>query len=161
MARDTQDREDLLAEATALVERAELVIEGESEPVVAGFRRDGCLSLFFGSDPVYQFNTQSALRRAYVAGKLYKAEKGSLVALERRREGDVLFLVRHELDDGETQEFLLALKARLCRLREALAGRNYTVAGQTPPDCNVVGRLLDWLTARAGSTAIAVSAHAR
>ena len=41
MARRESDREDLLREATALVERAELTIEGFDEPIVVGFRRDG------------------------------------------------------------------------------------------------------------------------
>src|SRR5688572_5223634 len=106
MARESQDREDLLAEATALVERVELAIPGEREPVVAGFRRDGCLSLFFGADPVYQFNTSNMLRRAYVGGKLYKAEKGHLIALDRRRESGGVYLVRQPLDVRATADFL-------------------------------------------------------
>ena len=48
MARHEEDREDLLAEATALVERAELVVEGAAESVVIGFRRDGCASIYCG-----------------------------------------------------------------------------------------------------------------
>ena len=73
MARNQSDREDLLREATALVERAELRISGWSEPVVVGFRRGGGASLFFGGKEVYQFNAGGELRRAFVAGRLIKA----------------------------------------------------------------------------------------
>src|SRR5262245_38318908 len=72
MARQESDREDLLREATALVERAELKVAGEPEPVTVGFRRDGSLSVFFGSVAVYQFNTAGELRRAFADGLLYK-----------------------------------------------------------------------------------------
>ena len=47
MAQRETNREDLLREATALVERAEIRIPGESEPIVVGFRRDGSASFFF------------------------------------------------------------------------------------------------------------------
>ncbi|MEK6236256.1 MAG: hypothetical protein N2C14_16240, partial [Planctomycetales bacterium] len=64
MARREKDREDLIAEATALTERFEAVVEGEKEPVVIGFRPNGCGSVFFGPSPVYHFNSQNLLRRA-------------------------------------------------------------------------------------------------
>src|SRR5688572_26999220 len=68
MSRRESDREDLLREATALVERVELLVPGEGEPVVAGFRRDGSLSVFFGPEAVYQFNSAGELRRAFAGG---------------------------------------------------------------------------------------------
>ena len=52
MALHEQDREDLLSEATALVQRVELRVEGFAEPVIVGFRRGGEASVFFGADPV-------------------------------------------------------------------------------------------------------------
>src|SRR5258705_63721 len=61
MARQESDREDLLREATALVQRVELVVAGYDEPVVCGFRRGGSVSLVFGGEPVYQFNTANQL----------------------------------------------------------------------------------------------------
>src|SRR5437588_282047 len=85
MARETTDREDLLREATALVERAELAVADWPEPVVIGFRRDGAASIYFGGDPVYQFNARGELRRAFVADRLFKAEHGILAALDRQR----------------------------------------------------------------------------
>src|SRR5262245_12366974 len=105
MARQESDREDLLREATALVERAELKVAGESEPMTVGFRRDGSLSVFFGGDAVYQFNTAGELRRAFAGGLLYKAERGRLVELRRERSADEVALVRRELPDEESARF--------------------------------------------------------
>ena len=49
MAKEERDREDIFREATALVERVELSgIVGQAEPVVIGFRRNGCGSIYFG-----------------------------------------------------------------------------------------------------------------
>ena len=47
MARQESNREDLLREATALVERVELHVPAFEEPIVVGFRRDGCASFLF------------------------------------------------------------------------------------------------------------------
>lgn len=44
MARSEGPREDLLAEAVALVERVELSTDSSEVPVVIGFRKDGCAS---------------------------------------------------------------------------------------------------------------------
>ena len=87
MSRTEQDREDLLREATALIERVELRVSGWSESVVAGFRRGGQASFFFGADLVYQFNAALQLRRGFHNGQLIKAEDGRLErhhALHRR-----------------------------------------------------------------------------
>jgi hypothetical protein len=145
MARQESDREDLLREATALVERAELTISDCDEPAVVGFRRDGSASLFFGADPVYQLNSQGKLRRAYVAGKLIKAEAGKLASLDRRREADRVVLARHDLDENETADFVSEMIVRLSALRTSLAAGRFKVTGQVPADANVIGRIRDWL----------------
>jgi len=155
MARDEHDREDLLREATALIERAELALPGEAEHLVAGFRRDGGLSLFFGPDPVYQFNAARHLRRAFVAGTMFKAERGRLVALHRHRETDRVLLLRRELNDQETAAFLAAMAKRLERLRDALDVARYSVVGQVPADADVPGRIVAWLKQLAAPPAIA------
>src|SRR6476469_7343231 len=85
MSRQESDREDLLREATALVERIELRLPDQPESVVAGFRRDGSASFFFGQSPVYQFNSGRELRRAYRDGLLYKTDNGRLVEMRRER----------------------------------------------------------------------------
>src|SRR5690242_9938995 len=114
MTRSEHDREDLLREATALVERSELHIEGCDVPVVAGFRRNGSFSCyFFGGDPVYQFNTAGELRRAFVAGLLYKAEGAHLIVLHRERDASQTVLSRRTCDAAEEQALLAAAREHL------------------------------------------------
>jgi hypothetical protein len=145
MARQESDREDLLREATALVERAELQIPGESEPVTVGFRRDGSLSIFFGGDPVYQFNAASELRRAFADGLLYKGERSRLVALRRERTEHEVALVRRELSDDESAAFLAMAYQRLTQLRQALQSHNFKLVGQVPADGDAPARVCSWL----------------
>lgn len=148
MARDESNREDLLREATALVERIELVpINGVSEqnaPIVAGFRRDGALSAFFGEDPTYQFNASGELRRAYCAGLLFKAVNGRLVSLRRERTAIETQLVRHELTAAEQDDFVASMRVRLSELSALLKTDTYEVRRQVPPDADVLGRVRAW-----------------
>jgi hypothetical protein len=155
MARDEQPREDLLAEATALVPRARLRVADWPDPVVVGFRRDGGASFYFGDEPAFHFNSRGELRRAYAAGRLYKAERGQLVALDRRRTAGAVELVRHELSPGQRDAFLKDLQSRLERLRAALAAGSYALEGQVPEDADVAGRALQWLASCGASTSIA------
>jgi hypothetical protein len=158
MSRRESDREDLLREATALVQRMELNVAGLAEPIVVGFRRDGSASFFFGADQAYQFNTARELRRAYVDGLLYKAEKaerakkaetaehGRLIALRRERTESEVALIRSELTADETAAFLAAAENRLQRLQQALDSGSFILVGQVPAEANVVRLVLDWLT---------------
>ncbi|HWB12922.1 MAG TPA: hypothetical protein VG826_27100 [Pirellulales bacterium] len=145
MARDEHDREDLLAEATALVERAELRIAGESEPVVMGFRRDGSASAYFGAEPAFHFNGAGELRRAFDQGLLYKAERRRLVSLKRERVPGAVQLLRHELTDEETRLFFEELARRFTRLRSALAQGDWRLIGRVPASSDVVARIRHWL----------------
>jgi hypothetical protein len=117
MARHEAEREDLLAEARALVDRAEYQVPGQEDALVAGFRANGALSLFFGEDPALHWNSQGELRRAYAGGLLYKAEQGQLVALRRERSDQETALVRHLLSAEELQAFQETQRARLLQLR--------------------------------------------
>jgi len=155
MARQESDREDLLREATALVERAELMIPGEPEPVTVGFRRDSSLSIYFGGDPVYQFNTAGELRRAFADGLLYKAERGRLVQLSRERSETEVSLVRQELSDARTNAFLAAAQTRLAKLDESLAAGEFQTSGQVPAEGDVPARVRDWLRAHVGTLTVA------
>lgn len=145
MARQESDREDLLREATALVERAELAVAGEPEPVIVGFRRDGSPSIFIGGERVYQFNTSGELRRAFADGLLYKAERGRLISLRRERSEHEVALVRRDLTDHETVAFLTAALQRLAGLSEALQAHSFRLIGQVPADGDVPARVCEWL----------------
>jgi hypothetical protein len=161
MARNEADREDLLREATALVERIELTIAGFNEPIVCGFRRDGSASFYFGGDPVYQFNAAGQLRRAFVAGRLLKAERGRLIALRRQRSQQEIALVRDELA-AEAQAALLAdLGRRLERLEQTLQAGDYSVHGEVPPGGKIIGRVSEWLKNRPSAVEIAAVPNVR
>lgn len=159
MAREEEDREDLLREATALVERVELAVAGAAEHVVVGFRRDGQASVFFGADPALHFNSRNELRRAYVQGRLLKAERGRLVSLARQRAEKEVALVRHEFDAAETAALLDDVAARLRQLRGALEGAECSVVGQVPAEGDVVMRVRAWLASIEFPLAIAAVAR--
>ncbi len=161
MAKQESNREDLLREATALVERIELATGtgGGSRSVVLGFRSNGALSVYFSADLAYHFNSQGELRRAFVGGRLIKAEQGTLVALERvRREAEVQ-LLRQPLEKEQQASFMAVMQEELRWLRQFGAGGLLTVVGQVPADANVLGRTLDWVT-RHAEIQVAESPHA-
>ena len=155
MSREESDREDLLREATALVERVELRLSGSSESIVAGFRRNGSLSLFFGVDPVYQFNTLGELRRAYRGGRLVKADDSRLFELRRQRYAEQVLLLRSEFDAAKTAAFLNEMSAHLRRLHAALLVGEFEIVGQVPAESDVVARLLPLLASIAANPIIA------
>jgi hypothetical protein len=149
MARHEQDREDLLAEAKTLVERAGLRLalgsDSAVEEVVVGFRRDGSLAIYFAADRVYQFTSTGQLRRAYLGDLLYKADRGTLVSLRRVRAEHATELVSRQLDQTETAAFLAEMQAYLSELLRRLSTNNYELAGQVPMDIDVIGRVVTWL----------------
>jgi len=160
MARDEQPREDLLAEAKNLVERVSLrpgvgsILGAE---VVAGFRRDDSLAIFFGQQRVYQFTSSAALRRAFVDDLLYKARAGVLISMRRERTSDAVNLVSSPLDTRATNEFLAQMSGYLTGLQRVLEAGDYMLLGQVPVDGMVIERLLAWLVAHAGNILIASS----
>lgn len=162
MAREETDREDLLREATALVERIEFAPQDEpaAEHVVAGFRAESALSLFFGSDPVYQFNSAGQLRRAFAGDLLVKADRGRLVSMRRMRQHREVQLVRHELSEEEQAVFISDMHYRLRELLSQLDAGHLNIVGQVPPAADVLGRVREWLATHE-LIAIAHSPHVR
>lgn len=159
--RQERDREDLLAEATALVERIELSLPGVDQHVVVGFRANGAASVYFGQDAAYQFNSAGELRRAFVAGRLFKAENRRLVALHRQRSPGEVALVHHDLTPAETSELLAAVRGNLESVREALNTERFTIVGQVPGDADVTGRVKTWLEQLTLPPTIAARPHAQ
>ncbi len=155
MARQPEEREDLLREATAMVERAEFSVRAvpgrestrldQDASRVVGFRRDGSGSIFLGSDPVYQFNQEGHLRRAHCEGVLIKAEHGRLVQLTRDRTSVAVNLMRHTMSDREQTTFLAELTSRLQALCRQVARGEYDLIGQVPADVDVMDRIGTWL----------------
>jgi hypothetical protein len=165
MARHEQDREDLLAEAKNLVERASFHASlgdgADLKEVVVGFRRDGSLAIYFAADRVYQFTSTGQLRRAYLGERLYKSVGARLVSLDRFRTEHAVELVSQPLTSTAQSHFLAELKVYLDRLNMRLSGGDYKLIGQIPAEGNVVGRVLAWLDRYAATIAVADSPHSR
>jgi hypothetical protein len=154
MAQEESPREDLLREATALLERIELVptAHGKSPadacqdpPIVSGFRSNGALSIFFGDNEVYHFNAAGELRRSYLAGHLYKALNGELVSLARVRTSQQVELRSRTLDAEEEAKFISTMQKRLAALAASLTMQKFELLRAVPPDAKVADRLRDWL----------------
>ena len=155
MAREEQPKEDLLREATALVERAQWQVEGFPDMVTAGFRINGAASFFFSEDPVYQFNEAGEFRRGYWEGTLMKATAGNLARLTRVRVPGEVQLQRYDLSQSETAVYVQQLDDYLQRLHERLASGEFVLLGAHPTDASVTERVLAWLKARPQPTPIA------
>ena len=145
MAVHESDREDLMREAVALVRRIELQVPDEKESVICGFRSNGALSVFFGPDPVYQFDPESRLRRAFVDGLLYRTQGTTLAQLKRQRSEDVTELLRRDLCVDELNEFLKTMRIRLQQLLSALETNEVVVLKQVPENQSIVRELIDAL----------------
>ena len=145
MPRQENAREDLWAEATALVQRAELSITGSEEPIVVGFRRGGAASVYFGQDEAHHFDSAARMRRAYRDGLLFKADRGRLASLERRRSEGQVQLVRHDLSEAETAAFLGRAERRLRELKAAMAAGSVRWLREVPQGGGVREQIGAWL----------------
>jgi hypothetical protein len=155
MARFEQDREDLLREATALVQRVEVRIPNHTDSIVVGFRRNGSGSVFIGGDPVFQFNQQNEFRRGFWRGKLIKAEDCQLIELNRVRTSAEVQLRRRELDEEEAAAYLELFRDYARRILAAIEQDELTVVGQVPDDVNLVALVSRWLTSVSESVRVA------
>jgi hypothetical protein len=150
MARQEAEREDLMAEATALRERIEYSLPDLAEPVVAGFRTSGQWSLYFGSDPAYHLTADGALRRAFLGGDLFRSQGATLSRLVRTRSGDEVQLVRHDLTVAELAQFMARMRDNLTSLKTAIETGSAQISRQVPADSDVERRLLVALDNAAG-----------
>lgn len=162
MAREESDREDLLRDASALIERIELAPANSDvgDHVVMGFRNDGAMSVYFGSDAAYHFNRKGQLRRAFCDGLLVKAENQRLVSMQRLRQGNEVTLLRHNMLDEEQSEFLFGMLKRLRELMQQCSRHALVTVGQVPADAKVLDRAMKWLDSH-DEAQIARSPHAR
>jgi hypothetical protein len=161
MAREEADREDLLGEATAYVERIEWELDLPDladATVFAGFRRDGAASFYFGSDHVYHFNAAGELRRAFHQGRLVKAERGRLVGMQRERSDTEVSLVSTEFSAAEAASFCQKTTRELSTLLAALQNHKAKLKGQVPAIEPIEQRVISWLMSH---PVIAIAKNAR
>ncbi len=161
MAKQEELREDLIAEATALVDRIEFQVPDRAGVIVAGFRRQvGAVSTYFDQDPAFHFNSTGELRRAYCDGNVIKAENRRLISLSKIRDNGGLSLVRHEMSPSEQRRFLDDLQIRLAALQVAVASQEFEVLRSVSgTGKNVMARFADWLDERPRAVFVAATAH--
>lgn len=116
MALHEQDREDLMREATALFPRAEFQVEYLKDPLFWGQKKNGHFSFYFGSDPVYQFDQNAFLRRAFLDGQLYRTQGSTLARLTRVRNASESVLQRYDLTETELKACLHTMSQRFQQL---------------------------------------------
>ncbi|HET6426106.1 MAG TPA: hypothetical protein VFG20_20615 [Planctomycetaceae bacterium] len=151
MARQEADREDLFAEAVTLTRRWEGTMPACSDTILAGFKTNGDSSFYFGPDRVYHFDDAGRLRRAYVAGFLYRSQGDVLSRLRRERTATETALLRSELTADESRVFRDEMTANLSQLRHAF-GESTAVTLRRFPDDDVplkadLGIMLDTIIA--------------
>lgn len=145
MARDEHDREDLMREASGLNPRAEIHSPRLAQNLVFGFKPQGGLSLFFGVQPVYQFNSAGEFRRGFIDGRLFKAVNGSLVSLERERTAQEVTLWTKQLPDADAKEILRELTQYLERTKAILVERDFQLVAEYPDQSRSIELLRQFL----------------
>lgn len=146
MAKHESDREDLIREAVALSSRVEFRCSGVDQVVTAGFRPNGALSLFFDQDPVYQFDPEGRLRRAFVDGYLFRSQHSGLARLERQRTDSDTILLRYDLSPEELDAFRLRMLSTLEPLFQALETGSVAVLRVVPEgDESILRRVAEML----------------
>jgi hypothetical protein len=161
MSRPPSKREDLLQQATALVERVELNCSLFPYPIVVGFRRDHSASFYFGEDFVLHFNAQGELRRAYQGGRLLKAARGRLVSMLRLHEDHQTILSSRELTKEQENQFLQEASALLTVLQQALSTGQAQATRSVPDGPDVVHRVEHWLQQRTKPIVVSNKPNAR
>ena len=142
MARTETDREDLFAEAVALVRRAEFRVPSlpdAENPVVAGFHRSGRVSVYCGGATADHFDPDGRLLRAFrlaenAAPRLYRSQSTTLAELRRERTDDRTTLLRRDLSAEEFALFLCDACERLLTIKAALVTGEYVLRRVTPAD---------------------------
>ena len=145
MARNSADRDDLMAELVTLAPRVAFTVPDVADEIVAGRRNDGRWSIFFGGDPVYHFDPDHRLRRAFVDGLLYRSEGATLARLTRQPTAESTVLLRHDLTASELNVFLMQMRLALGTLLNCLRGGRVTMREVVPIASEYLGELADSL----------------
>jgi len=141
MAQHEDDREDLMREAVALPDRVEFSAGGFESLITIGFRSNSAMSIFIGQDPVYQFDSVNRLRRAYVAGLLYRSQHTTLAMLQRTRTDTQTLLLRTDLADDALQAFRDTMRYSLELLEQKLKSGDFQVVRSLPESVCHIARI--------------------
>ena len=149
MARHEHDKEDLIADATVLVDRAEYQLPRNTLDgclVTAGFRASDQLSVYFDQDPFYQYDADGRLRRGLEDSYLYRSQTQTLARMHRERDRNHTMLIRHDLTADELAAFRQRMRTRLARFAEALTAASVTRGRQVLVSDDFEERLQQRLT---------------
>ena len=141
MAQHEDDREDLMREAVALPDRVELSVNGFESLITIGFRSNSAMSIFIGADPVYQFDPEGRLRRAFVDGLLYRSQHHTLAMLKRERTDTQTLLLRADLADEALQSFRSAMLFLLQFLEQKLKSADFSIGRSVPESVSHIPRI--------------------
>ena len=126
MALEPENREDLLKEATAFSKRIMFHLDAQAEDAVRtagssqvdevflGFKEDGSYGVFLGQTHVLQFTPAGLLRRLFVDGRKFAANKRGLVELMKTDAGGRMSFQRQQVEE-EAELQLLAQCQELVR----------------------------------------------
>lgn len=134
MARTESDRDDLMAEAVAMIRRVEMTIPNEPTPIVTGFRANGWLSIYLGPDRMYQFDEVGRLRRAFVNGLLFRTQGTTLAQLDRQRTDTETILSRRDLSLVELAAFRMTMLEHISALHDWMTRQKVVIVRQIPAD---------------------------
>lgn len=134
-----------MAEVVTLSPRVALLVPGFATEIIAGRRSDGRWSLFFGGDPVFHFDADDRLRRAFLEGTLYRSQGTTLARLSRQETPGETVLLRHDLSPAELATFLQNLQSLLSRLVTAFSEGHVTVQQSIPADADYLPDLTNHL----------------
>lgn len=159
MAKQEQPREDLVRDATAYDKRAEFSVEATT--VFFGVRPDGGVSFYVNEDPVFHFNSNGELRRAFVDGDIYKAQAGRIIRLKRDRSQEKPILKSQPLTPEEQKAMLQATYDGLQRLNFAAAKNALTLSRVEPTDFNASNALQKYIAHLPNPIVVAQAANAK
>lgn len=158
MAKQTQDKEDLIRDGSQFIRRLELDLQPSKRPakqdielprsVFCGFRENGACSIYWGQEFVIQFNTNCELRRAFWESRMVATYKRIPHWLKSEGSGRVR-LQRVSFSDDEVSRFERATTQTLDRLADVLDSIASTelesAIRQVPQDADVAGEVRSWL----------------
>ena len=132
MARIEEDKEDLIADGVAMINRAEYSWQKKPataawDTVTVGYRADGSCSLYFNQDPFYQVDGAGRLRRAFVDGFLFRSDGATLNRLHRQRTAEQTTLLREDLTERELTEFQMVMKQHVRDFLDAVKAESMQI----------------------------------
>ncbi len=147
MAINRETRENLMRDATAYVRRLMIQEPQTGEAIFVGIRQRGGWSVYFGEDPVYQFNIEGELRRVHFEEQNYAANEGRLYLLLRSRSGGHVEIER--IYSADTERRIVAVCHKRLNVLAELMHKSGEEIGERFPvdDRGLVGDLSEMISA--------------